>query len=201
MASLPGLNSMLPLTKSSFRWSSSLGVENHAARFAALEANAAPAHSPQLGMARLRLHEVWGCSFSSRFQPGVCGFACHRNSSVSVALPLPQLPRSEPLAVQVIQLLLLLKRIHAPPEAVIRVGNELFFLNQPLEWFPDEVFTVLDVIEDCAIENKVSAIDHNLGLAQGFDFLNQSTIADRHAMTTQAGADAQKRRCLPQPVK
>lgn len=60
---------------------------------------------------------------------------------------MPHLPGRGSL-VQLFQMLLVLKRIHALPESGALVGQQSVFFNQALKWLPYQFFTRVDVLED-----------------------------------------------------
>ena len=60
---------------------------------------------------------------------------------------------------QIFQVLLLLKGIHASPESLVRISNQLPFRDQAMEWLLDQVFPLLDVVENLPPEDEEAAID------------------------------------------
>src|SRR5262245_1485932 len=71
----------------------------------------------------------------------------------------PHLPRSLAPGVHVVEGLLLLECVHTRPEPLVAVGDQLLEANEALEGFLHELFAVLDVIEDLALEGEEAAVD------------------------------------------
>src|SRR6185312_14276143 len=74
----------------------------------------------------------------------------------------PNLPGRD-RQVQFIQVLLVLKSVHALPEAAVFIGQQRFLLDQPLEWLPHQLFTGMNVVKNFAAHGEESAVDPNIG--------------------------------------
>ena len=79
---------------------------------------------------------------------------------------LPDFPRRGAL-VQFLKTLLILKRIHALPEAGVLIRQQGLLLDQPLKWLPHQFFARLDVAKDLVAQNEEAAVDPDVGAAQG----------------------------------
>ena len=73
--------------------------------------------------------------------------------------PSTSLPGRLAARVDVLQELPLLERVHAGPEAVVRVGDQLSLRGQPLERLLHEVLALADVVEDLAAQHEEAAVD------------------------------------------
>src|SRR5579859_338946 len=74
----------------------------------------------------------------------------------------PDLPRRLAARVQLLELLLVLERVHWPVETLVTVGAELVGLDKPVKRLGDEFFSILEVVEDLLAEDIVAAIDADL---------------------------------------
>src|SRR5574341_661934 len=74
---------------------------------------------------------------------------------------LPHFPGGLTAEIEVFQLLLVLKSVHAGPEPLVLVCEKLTLLDQSLKGLLNQFFTVLDVSEDVAAENKKPAVHPN----------------------------------------
>src|SRR5579862_2740748 len=79
---------------------------------------------------------------------------------------------------------------------MVGISDQVFLLNEPTKWFLHKFLAILDVIEDGTLENKVPAVDQDLGLAHGPDFFNQSSISHRHIVAGQVWLYAQECGCF-----
>src|SRR6266568_1134933 len=107
------------------------------------------------------------------------GFAQCRSFSVAcfVAIRLPYLPWCFAAAPQIFELLLIFKGIHGGPEAVIRVTNQLLFVDKPLKRPVDKFLFFADVIEDFVFEDKKASIDAHSAIVDGMNPRDQVAIA------------------------
>ena len=78
---------------------------------------------------------------------------------MSVAVGLPHFPRRSTAAPQTFQLLFVFKCVHAGPEAVVAISDELVLVHEPLERFTHQLFFVANVVKDFFLENEVPAVD------------------------------------------
>ena len=74
----------------------------------------------------------------------------------------PHLPRRPAAGRQRLQVVLVLQGVHRRPEALVRIGDQLAALDQALERLFDELFAVVDVVEDLAAEDEEPAVDPEL---------------------------------------
>lgn len=56
-----------------------------------------------------------------------------------------------PAFIEVVQPLLVLKRIHGGKEAIVFIGRQLLRSNQTLEWFYDQFLSRSNMSEDIAL--------------------------------------------------
>src|SRR5438128_524259 len=88
------------------------------------------------------------------------GLPNRRRSRSTILVPVfPQFPRGFAPRVQLLELLPVLEGIHASPVTIVLVGKQLFLGDQALEWFLDQLFTILHVIEDLVPEDEKPAVD------------------------------------------
>ena len=117
-------------------------------------------------------------------------------------MAIPDRPRCVATAVQIIKFLQLLKGIHTCPEAIVRVGQQLAFGDQPVERLFDEFLSIFDVFEDFATEYEEPAVDPRPGFGDLIDALHNPFPVDRNHMEARSRLDAHKagRSVAPQKV-
>src|SRR5262249_52739265 len=76
---------------------------------------------------------------------------------------LPDLPGRIPGREQLVHPLLLLRRVHRHPEAVVVVGQELPLGEQALEGLEHQLFPFAQVVEDLLAEHEESTVDADPG--------------------------------------
>src|SRR5215472_4328666 len=104
----------------------------------------------------------------------------------------PDLPGSVPLGVEVVEMLLVLEGVHASPEAIVLISDELLFGDEAPEWLVDEFFAFLQVLENIFFENEVAAINAHGALGNIFDIGNQVAAVEGNEVVTEIGADAEE---------
>ena len=72
--------------------------------------------------------------------------------------------------VEIVQLLLVLERIHRRKETVIFVSGQLLYLNQTPKRFNDKLFSRPHISEYFPLQHKKSPIDAHAGLRQLLNF-------------------------------
>src|SRR3954451_21236192 len=72
---------------------------------------------------------------------------------------LPDFPRDLPPRVEILEELLVLERIHAGPEAIVRVGEQPPGACQPLERLLDELLARPHPLEDLRPQDEEAAVD------------------------------------------
>src|SRR5262245_41698944 len=102
----------------------------------------------------------------------VAALSCHPGGDLRQSSP----PRHVPTLNHILQQLPVSQRVHRAPETVIFVGHEVPALNQTGEWLKHQLFTFSDVIEDFIAENKVAAVDPNLGFLTRSQTLNGALL-------------------------
>ncbi len=75
----------------------------------------------------------------------------------------PHFPRCVTL-IQFIKMLLVFKRVHAGPKAIVWVANQLFFCDQPVKRTIYQILFLADVVEDRLLENEEAAINSHCPL-------------------------------------
>src|SRR5438105_8100644 len=81
----------------------------------------------------------------------------------------PDLPRRMAVAVDFLELLAVLERIHRHPEPVVLVCSQSLDRDQPLERFTNELLAVPEVLEDLAAQHEEPAVDANRRLLNVLD--------------------------------
>jgi len=77
---------------------------------------------------------------------------------------------------QVLQLLFVFERIHAGPEPVVLVADQLSFFSQPAKRLADKLFFLLNVAEDFSFEDKIPAIDAQAAVVHRVNPRDQALI-------------------------
>src|SRR5262245_17566791 len=113
-----------------------------------------------------------------------------RERSACDPFGLPHLPRGLTLRVHRIEGLLVLERVHARPEPVVAIGEQLPFHDQAMEGFLDELLAVLDVAEDVLLEGEVTAVDQDTGVGDVADAGHDAVRLQRHDMKCLIRLDA-----------
>ena len=88
-----------------------------------------------------------------------------------------RLPREPSAGVQTFQVLAVFEGVHAVPETVVGVADQLLFLEQAMEGFDDQFFFFPHVVEDLFLEDEVSAVDAQIVVVNGMNVRNQAAIA------------------------
>lgn len=91
-----------------------------------------------------------------------------------------------------------LEGVHAYPEPVVAVANQLLLTNQSLEWFLDKIFFLPDVIEDLLLEDEKASVNPHRRVTDRLDSRNKvaSSLCQGNHVVAQIGADAEKTRDL-----
>src|SRR4051794_13289186 len=79
-------------------------------------------------------------------------------SSIQVAILSPDLPRSRTRAPETLEFLLVFECVHATPESIVRIANELLLLDESLEWLNHEFLACSHVVKDLFAKDEVTAI-------------------------------------------
>src|SRR5580692_10434837 len=105
---------------------------------------------------------------------------------------IPDRPGGVAAAVQFIKLLQLLKGIHTRPEAIVRVGKQLSFGDQPPKGFFDQFVSLFDIFEDLTPEDEESTVDPRPGIGDVLNAFDNAFPVDRNHMKTRTRLDADK---------
>ncbi len=89
-------------------------------------------------------------------------------------------------------MLLILKSVHARPESVVNIGQQLLLIHKPLERFAHEFFVFPYVIEDLVFENEVSAVYPQVALIHRMDSRDQASIVQLNQVIAEPRLDAHK---------
>src|SRR4051812_37943398 len=105
---------------------------------------------------------------------------------------LPKLPRCRAAGRQLLQMLAILKGIHARPEAVILVADQLSLCHQSLEGFNHQLFAFAHVVENLLLENEESTIDPNAAIVNRMNVRHQalSSVVHRNKVIAKIWTDA-----------
>src|SRR5262245_27660331 len=102
---------------------------------------------------------------------------------------LPHLPGGVAARLHFVECLLVLEGVHARPESLVAVRDELLQTDEALEGLLDELLALLQVIEDLPLEGEESAVDPEIGTADVADVLDEAIAAERDGVEALAGAD------------
>jgi hypothetical protein len=102
---------------------------------------------------------------------------------------------------QILEVLFVLECIHAGPEAVMQVGDQLALLNQPMERLVHQILTLLDVVKDLPPKNKVTAINNAARSSNMSNLLYDSVPTQDDLMEGRCRPDSDKARDLSAPQK
>src|SRR5882672_2412867 len=80
------------------------------------------------------------------------------------AVRAPHFPRRLAARVEILELLLVLERVHGGKEPVVTIRHQLLGRDQPLERLLHELLAVAQVVENLTPEHKVAAVDPEIGL-------------------------------------
>src|ERR1035441_1600683 len=101
-----------------------------------------------------------------RNQPASLG----RNSFFpAIAVRLPHFPWSRTTTPQRFQLLLIFERVHAGPETVVGVTNQLLLFDQSMERLLYQFFFLANVIEDFLLEDEIASVNPHASIIDGVD--------------------------------
>src|SRR5690606_13434758 len=100
---------------------------------------------------------------STSSAPRFCGISRSIRS-----LP-PEHPRAVALRFHAVERDLVLERIHRLPEAVVPIGHQPLLLDQSCEGFLDELFALVDVVEDLPSQSEEAAVDPELSFVHRAD--------------------------------
>src|SRR6185503_2438047 len=92
----------------------------------------------------------------------------------------------------IVERLLLLERVHTRPEPVVAVRDQLLLADQALEGLIDELFAVLDVIENLTLEGKKAAIDPEICAAHVTNVTDERVVVQRNRMEALTRAHAEE---------
>src|SRR5690348_4483122 len=93
---------------------------------------------------------------------------------------------------QILQALLVLERVHRPPEALVPDGHELVGLDQPAERRLDQLVALGHVVEDLLPEDEEPAIDPEVRILAVAQSVDLSAFVDVHQMQAERRPDRQK---------
>src|SRR5580700_7244912 len=115
----------------------------------------------------------------------------------------PNLPGRASTAIQALQMLLVLKRVHARPEAVMVISDQLLLQNEAIKRLVDEFLAGLHVVEYPAAENEITAVDQHAAIVDGVNsrYEIRAATMERYHVITQVGPYTEKAGNLVIPVK
>ena len=90
---------------------------------------------------------------------------------------IPHRPRRITSAEEVLKVLLFLERVHAGPIAVMRVGHQLAFVNEALKRLFNQLFPIVQVVENFLPQDHVPTVDSCTGLGNVRDAIHHSVRA------------------------
>src|SRR5688500_5012412 len=102
----------------------------------------------------------------------------------------PDFPGRAAAGVDVFEQLALLEGVHAGPEAVVGIGDELPFGGQALERLLDEILAGADVIEDVLVEDEVPPVDAHPHVLDVADALHAAPVFRLHEVEAARRGDA-----------
>src|SRR5580704_930961 len=92
----------------------------------------------------------------------------------AVAVGLPHFPRCSATGAKTFQLLFVFESVHACPEPVIGITDQLLLSNQPLEGLDDQFFFVTHVVENLFLEDEKSSVDPDAAIVDGMNLRNET---------------------------
>src|SRR5216684_3397474 len=107
---------------------------------------------------------------------------------------LPDFPRRRATRVQIVQVLLVLERVHRGPEPVVAVRDQPPLLDQPTEGLVHQLLPLPEILEDVALEDEVASVDPNRTLVHVLNPGHYVPVAQRDDVKTQARPDAHETR-------
>src|SRR6266849_2872711 len=125
-------------------------------------------------------------------------------SIVRKRIRIPHLPGCLAGPVHLLEELPLLEGVHARPEPVVLVGEQLPGGDQALERLDDELFSRLDVVEHVAAKCKETAVDPHIRLADMAYALHEAVVLEIDEMERPGRFDRDKRAhfaAAPEPVQ
>src|SRR5882672_530748 len=123
-----------------------------------------------------RYQHSWMSPMLNYSVPTSCLFCGRSNFVTALAVGLPHFPRGHTAAIQALEMLPVLERVHARPEAIIPVADQLLFFHQPLERLIDKFLFLANVIEDLLFENEEASVDSHRAHADCMDLGHQITV-------------------------
>src|SRR6266404_1305192 len=94
----------------------------------------------------------------------------------TIAIGFPDFPRSCSTGAKTLEFLFVLEGVHARPEPVIGIADQLFLFQQSLKRFPNKFLFLFYVIENLFLENEESAVDANRAVVDGVNSRNQISL-------------------------
>src|ERR1700674_2669102 len=95
----------------------------------------------------------------------------------TIAVGFPDFPRSDSACAVVLQLLLVLEGVHARPEPIIGITDQLFLFHQSPKRLPHEFLLHSDVIENLPVKDEESSVDPNRAAIDGVNPRHQVSVA------------------------
>src|SRR5579859_399382 len=122
---------------------------------------------------------------------------------VAIAIGLPYLPGRDTRGAQVVELLFILESVHAGPESIVGVADQLLLRNQPMKRLNHQFLFVADVAKNVLFENEKPAVNSYIAVANGVNVGNQAAIAffNRDEVITEVRPDTKKAGNLALVVK
>src|SRR5215469_3105717 len=102
----------------------------------------------------------------------------------------PDFPGRLPGFVKIVQLLLVLERVHRGKKAIIVICRELLLTNQSVERFDNEFFSRLHVAKDFSLQDEEAAIDAPSGLSDVLDVSYETMSIGFYKMVTHVWSNA-----------
>src|SRR6266849_2936330 len=95
----------------------------------------------------------------------------------TIAVGLPHFPRRSAGCTKTLQLLLVFEGVHACPEAVVRIANQLLLCYESVERLDYELLFVVDVLENLLFEGEKSSVDPYIPIINGMNLGDQATVS------------------------
>src|SRR5207244_1241395 len=115
--------------------------------------------------------------------------------------PLPYLPGSTSPRMQVVQHLLVLERVHAHPETIVFMGDEVSLHHETLEGFVEEFLAVADVPEDVSTKDEIAPVDPKPRVSHVRDAVHHRVVIRRDKVVADVRLHGEEARDLAAPSK
>src|SRR5579859_243406 len=107
-------------------------------------------------------------------------------------MAIPNLPRGIPFGIEVIEVLFVLEGVHAGPEPIVLMRDQLLFRDETLKGLMNEFFTIFQILENLSFEDEISTINAQGAFVDVLNVGNQTTSIYGDEMIAEVGAHAKK---------